>query len=160
RAADFIVDFGPGPGVRGGEVVAAGMFDDILKHPNSITGQYLSGRKQIVVPDKRRPPTGRTLTIVGACHHNLRNGTVDIPLGQFIGVTGVSGSGKSSLVNDVLLGTLREKLGRPNGSGDEGEATNDANRPEEADTPVAALCQRIDGVEEIDKIIDIDQSPI
>ncbi len=160
RSADYIVDFGPGPGVRGGEVVAAGAYRDILAHPKSLTGQYLSGRKRIEVPKQRRPRTGRDLTIVGAHHHNLKNLTVDIPLGQFVCVTGVSGSGKSSLINDVLLGTLREKVGRPNGAGDESDDANGTDEPAEADTPAAALCERIEGVEQIDKVIDIDQSPI
>ncbi|HEX4591070.1 MAG TPA: excinuclease ABC subunit UvrA, partial [Gemmataceae bacterium] len=154
RSADFIVDFGPGPGVRGGEVVASGRYDDIIGAPKSLTGQYLSGRKQIAVPAKRRSRTGQNVTIVGARHHNLKNLTVDIPLGQFVCVTGVSGSGKSSLVNDVLLGTLREKLAR------NGDAENGDDEPAEADTPAAALCDHVGGVGLIDKVIDIDQSPI
>src|SRR5262249_3176463 len=158
RAADHIVDFGPGPGVRGGEVVAAGTFPDILAHPKSVTGQYLSGRKRIAVPDQRRPHTGKKLTVVGAHHHNLRNLTVDIPLGRFVGITGVSGSGKSSLVNDVLLGTLREKLSRLNGNGD--AEANGEDVPTEADAAPAALCECIEGAEQIDKVIDIAQSPI
>src|SRR5262249_38695028 len=152
-------DFGPGPGVRGGEVVTAGTFPEIVANPKSLTGQYLSGHKQIVIPAERRPSAGQQLTVVGARHHNLKNLTVEVPLGQFVCVTGVSGSGKSSLVNDVLLGTLREKVGR-NGNGVEGDESNGDDTPAEADTPPTALCDRIDGAELIDKVIDIDQSPI
>ncbi|HEX4589352.1 MAG TPA: excinuclease ABC subunit UvrA, partial [Gemmataceae bacterium] len=158
RSADYIVDFGPGPGVRGGEVVAAGRFAEIVADGKSLTGQYLSGKKRIDVPAKRRPTTGQTLTVVGAHHHNLQDLTVSIPLGQFVCVTGVSGSGKSSLVNDVLLGTLREKLAR-NGF-DEAETENGEETPGEAETPAAALCDRIDGMAQLDKVIDIDQSAI
>jgi excinuclease ABC subunit A len=157
RAADYIVDFGPGPGVRGGEVVAAGRYGEITANGNSLTGQYLSGRKQIAVPKKRRAPTGQYLRVVGARHHNLKNLTVDIPLGRFVCITGVSGSGKSSLVNDVLLGKLREKLaGNTNGADD----VNGDEAPAEVDTPSAALCDHVEGIEQIDKVIDIDQSPI
>lgn len=153
RSADYIVDFGPGPGVRGGEVVAAGGYKDIVGTAKSLTGQYLSGRKRIEVPGARRPGTGQQLTVVGARHHNLKTLTVDVPLGRFVCVTGVSGSGKSSLVNDVLLGTLREKLAR-NGDAEAEE------EPSEEDTPVAALCDHIEGVGQLDKVIDIDQSAI
>ncbi len=158
RSADYIVDFGPGPGVRGGEIVAAGGYADIVANAKSLTGQYLSGKKQIAVPSRRRPATGQKLTVVGARHHNLKNLTVEFPLGQFVGVTGVSGSGKSSLVNDVLLGTLKEKLSRL-GNGDEPE-TNGDEEPAESETPATVLCDHIEGVEQIDKVIEIDQSAI
>jgi excinuclease ABC subunit A len=159
RAADYVVDFGPGPGVRGGEVVTAGSFPAILANKTSLTGQYLSGRKRINVPAKRRPGNGRALTVVGARHHNLKDLTVDIPLGRFVCVTGVSGSGKSSLVNDILLTALRERpVSGENGSnGDEQEVEADvAVDEQEAKTHY----DRIDGAERIDKVIDIDQSPI
>src|SRR5207237_349718 len=109
RAADHIVDFGPGPGVRGGEVVAAGSFDEVVANQASLTGQYLSGARQIAVPAERRKGTGKRLRILGARHNNLKNVNVDIPLGMFVGVTGVSGSGKSSLINDILLEGLRDR---------------------------------------------------
>jgi excinuclease ABC subunit A len=157
RTADFIVDFGPGPGVRGGEVVAAGRFDEIVANPRSLTADYLSGKKRIPVPERRRPPSAQKLTVVGARRHNLKNLRVEIPLAQFVCVTGVSGSGKSSLVNDVLLGTLREKLAR-NGNGEDREDGDEP--PAEVDAPATALCDRLDGAEQIDKVIDIDQSAI
>jgi excinuclease ABC subunit A len=157
RTADYIVDFGPGPGVRGGQVVAAGKYAEIVANPTSLTGQYLSGKKAIPIPATRRAGNGQKLSIVGARRHNLKNLKVDIPLGRFVGVTGVSGSGKSSLVNDVLLRTLREKLARAS-NGDEAE--NGGEPPAEAEAPPAALCDRLDGAEQIDKVIDIDQSPI
>src|SRR5581483_1606526 len=103
RAADYLVDFGPGPGTRGGEVVAAGTPAEVLANPASLTAQYLTGQKEIAVPEQRRKPNGRALRIIGATHNNLKNVTVDIPLGVFVCVTGVSGSGKSSLINDILL---------------------------------------------------------
>lgn len=152
RAADFIVDFGPGPGVRGGEVVAAGSYAQITAG-DSLTAQYLTGRKQIAVPEKRRAGTGQKLRIAGARHHNLKNITVDIPLGQFVCVTGVSGSGKSSLINDILLEALlasgrRESAGEESENGDETEAHQ------------IGAHDRITGIEYIDKIIAIDQSAI
>src|SRR5262245_15428550 len=153
RAADHIVDFGPGPGVRGGEVVTAGTIGDILANQKSLTGQYLSGRKTIAIPADRRKGNGQSLTIVGARHHNLKNLTVDIPLGMFVCVTGVSGSGKSSLVNDILRDALRTKA-NGNGRAEPEEETED-------DLPhTIGSHERIDGAEHIDKVIDIDQSPI
>ncbi len=140
RAADHLVDFGPGPGVKGGEVVAEGRIADLSGAPASLTGQYLSGRKSIEVPTTRRPPTDRRLTVVGARQHNLRAVDVSFPIGLFICVTGVSGSGKSSLVGDILRDTLARDLNRA------------ITEP--------GLHDRIDGLEHLDKIIDIDQSPI
>jgi excinuclease ABC subunit A len=155
RAADYIVDFGPGPGVRGGEVVAAGTYSEVLANSASLTGQYLSGARQIAIPQRRRPGTGGNITVVGARHHNLKNVTVDFPLGTFTVVTGVSGSGKSSLVNDVLREGLRVALANGNRNGeDEGETD------EEAEAHEVGAHDRITGVEQIDKVIDIDQSPI
>lgn len=141
RLADMIVDFGPGPGVRGGEVVAIGSVDDVMKSKRSVTGAYLSGREKISLPDKRRKiDPNRTLIVHGARHNNLQDVTVDIPLGLFVCVTGVSGSGKSSLINDVLWPVLNVELN--GGNGDPGE--HDA----------------IEGMEHLDKAIEIDQSPI
>ena len=140
RAADFLVDVGPGAGSHGGEIVAAGTMQDIIDCPRSITGQYLSGRLRIPVPGTRRTGNGKFLTIRGAQENNLQNIDVSIPLGTFTCVTGVSGSGKSSLVNEVLNKTLLGKL-------------NHARvRP--------GKCRCIEGLENLDKVIDIDQSPI
>ena len=140
RAADFIVDVGPGAGSHGGQIVAAGTLQDILDCPESITGQYLSGKKKIPVPETRRPGNGQILTVRGASENNLKNIDVSIPLGTFTCVTGVSGSGKSSLVNEVLNKTLLSKL-------------NHARcRP--------GACRCVEGLENLDKVIDIDQSPI
>jgi excinuclease ABC subunit A len=155
RAADYIVDFGPGPGVRGGEVVAAGTFGEVLENANSLTGQYLSGTRKIPIPERRRPGTGGKITIVGARHHNLKNVTVDFPLGKFIVVTGVSGSGKSSLVNDILREGLRAALSNGRRNGDDEEEETD-----ETDLHEIGEHDRITGIEQIDKVIDIDQSPI
>ncbi|MBR6524359.1 MAG: excinuclease ABC subunit UvrA [Clostridia bacterium] len=139
RSADYIVDIGPGAGEHGGHIVAQGTLEDIMNTPGSITGQYLSGQKTIPVPKKRRKPTG-FLTVRGAREHNLKNIDVSFPLGVFCCVTGVSGSGKSSLVNSILYGQLSHLLNRA--------------RPRRADF------DRIEGVEQLDKIIAIDQSPI
>ena len=140
RAADLLIDFGPGPGVKGGDVVARGGLAELAKSPRSLTGQYLSGALSLPVPVERRPPGKRRLKVVGARHHNLRGIDVEFPLGLFIAVTGVSGSGKSSLVGDILRDTLARDLNR---------ALTD---PGDHD--------RIEGVDLLDKIIDIDQSPI
>ena len=140
RAADFIVDVGPGAGCHGGEIVAAGTLQDIIANPRSITGQYLSGVKKIPVPTTRRPGNGKFLTVRGATENNLKNIDVSIPLGTFTCVTGVSGSGKSSLVGEVLNKTLLSRL-------------NHARvRP--------GACKCVEGLENLDKVIDIDQSPI
>ena len=139
RNADYLVDIGPGAGEHGGRIIAQGTLEDIMNTPESITGQYLSGQKSIAVPKKRRIPTGY-LTVRGAREHNLKNIDVDFPLGVFCCVTGVSGSGKSSLVNSILYGQLAHLLNRA--------------RPRKADF------DGIDGVEQLDKIIAIDQSPI
>jgi excinuclease ABC subunit A len=157
RSADVLVDFGPGPGVRGGHIVAAGSFDEVLANADSLTGQYLSGKKEIPVPRERRSGSGQVLRICGARHNNLKNIDVELPLGQFICVTGVSGSGKSSLINDILYEGLRQRYGKKAQAADE-----------EADDTPAGLRQfrpvgahdRIDGIEFIDKVIAIDQSPI
>jgi excinuclease ABC subunit A len=151
RAADYLVDFGPGPGVRGGHVVASGSYDDIVDQPASVTGQYLSGAKSIAIPATRRKPSERKITVVGAKHNNLKNVTVDIPLGTFICVTGVSGSGKSSLINDILMEGTRKALGR--GYDDEVEEEDETYHN-------VGVHDRIDGLKHIDKIIDIDQSAI
>ncbi len=140
RAADFIVDVGPGAGSHGGEIVAAGTLEDILNCENSITGQYLSGVKKIPVPSARRTGSGKTLAVRGAEENNLKQIDVEIPLGTLTCVTGVSGSGKSSLVNQVLNRTLLGKLNHAR------------TRP--------GKCRCVEGLEHLDKVIDIDQSPI
>ncbi len=140
RAADYIVDIGPGAGVHGGELIAAGAVNDIINCENSITGQYLSGKKQIPVPEKRRKGNGHKLTVVGAKENNLKNINVEIPLGQFVAVTGVSGSGKSSLVNEIIYKHLANELNKAK------------KRP--------GAFKAIKGTEFLDKVIDIDQSPI
>ena len=140
RAADYIVDVGPGAGVHGGEIVASGTLEDIIAEPRSITGQYLSGYKKIPLPGSRRPGNGKTLKICGAQENNLRNVDVEIPLGTLTCVTGVSGSGKSSLVNEILYKTLAGKLNRAR------------VRPGKFD--------HMEGLEHLDKVVGIDQSPI
>ena len=140
RAADFIVDVGPGAGSHGGEIVAAGTLEDILACKESITGQYLSGVKKIPVPTQRRTGNGNFLTVRGAAENNLKDVDVQIPLGALTCVTGVSGSGKSSLVNEVLNKTLLGKLNHAR------------TRP--------GACRCVEGMEYLDKVIDIDQSPI
>ena len=140
RAADWIVDIGPGAGVHGGELVCSGTFDDICACERSVTGQYLSGKRRIPVPEKRRPGSGRLLTVRGATEHNLKNIDVSFKLGAFNCVTGVSGSGKSSLVNEILYKKLAAELN--------GARTR------------AGAHRAIEGMEFLDKVIDIDQSPI
>ena len=139
RAADFIVDVGPGAGEHGGQVVASGTAEDLEKCPQSVTGKYLSGELKIPVPAKRRKPSG-FLKVVGARENNLKSITVSFPLGVFTCVTGVSGSGKSSLVNEILYKALARKLNRAR--------------------TIPGTFTRIDGMEQLDKVIDIDQSPI
>src|SRR5205823_193370 len=140
---------------------AAGSYDDIVKKADSITGQYLSGVKEIAIPKKRRKPSERKITIVGAKHNNLKDLTVDFPLGTFICVTGVSGSGKSSLINDILMEGIRSQE-----SGVRNQESDDSDASDEDDllTPdprllTPARFERLDGLKHIDKIIDIDQSP-
>ncbi len=140
RAADHIIDIGPGAGVNGGRVVAQGSVEDLCACPESVTGQYLSGKKSIPVPERRRTGNGKRLLIRGACENNLKNIDVEIPLGQFVCVTGVSGSGKSSLINEVLYKTLAAVKNRVK------------VRP--------GKCAGIDGLEHVDKVIALDQSPI
>ncbi len=140
RAADWILDLGPGAGEHGGKVVAEGTVEDILKHPKSLTGAYLSGRKKVPIPAKLHPRNGKALKIIGARANNLKNLDVEIPLGQFVCITGVSGSGKSTLMVDLLYNILARDLNRAH------------TTPGEYD--------RIEGLQYLDKIINIDQSPI
>lgn len=139
-AADYLIDVGPGAGAHGGEIVAAGTPKQVMKSKQSLTGQYLSGRKFIPIPSERRKPDGRFLKIKGAKENNLKNVKIDIPLGVFIAVTGVSGSGKSTLVNEILYKTLAQKLNR--------SKVKPGNVKE------------IEGIDQLEKVIDIDQSPI
>lgn len=138
--SDYVVDIGPGAGIHGGELVAAGTPEEIKNNPDSVTGAYLSGRKKICVPEVRREGNGKSLKIIGACENNLKNIDVEIPLGKFVCVTGVSGSGKSSLINSILYQSLAKTLNRA--------ITHPGKHKE------------ITGVENLDKIINIDQSPI
>lgn len=140
RTADYLLDIGPGAGIHGGHVIAAGTPSEVEKNPESITGQYLSGKKQIAVPKKRRQGNGKKIVIRGAREHNLQNIDVEIPLGQLVVVSGVSGSGKSSLVNDILAKELQARLHRANA--------------------VPGKHDDIEGIKELDKAIVIDQSPI
>lgn len=140
RAADYLLDIGPGAGENGGQVMAAGTPAEVEKNPNSLTGQYLSGKKYIPLPAKRRQGNGKKLCITGAAEHNLKKITVDFPLGEFIVVTGVSGSGKSTLVNSILKRALAQKLNR------------NKQKP--------GKYTSIAGVKNVDKLVDIDQSPI
>ena len=140
RCADYIVDVGPGAGRHGGQIVAAGSLEDIINTPESVTGQYLSGFKKIPVPSSRRTGNGKCLTVRGASENNLKHIDVSIPLGTLTCVTGVSGSGKSSLVGEVLNKTLLNRLNRAR------------TRP--------GACREIEGISHLDKVIDIDQSPI
>ena len=138
--SDFLVDIGPGAGIHGGEIIAAGTPQEVMADPKSITGAYLSRRKTISIPKNRRKGNGELLTVIGAEEHNLKNISVDIPLGCFVCVTGVSGSGKSSLVNGIITPVLEREL-------------NGAIRS-------AGKYKEIKGIKNLDKIISIDQSPI
>ncbi|MBP6171733.1 MAG: excinuclease ABC subunit UvrA [Streptococcus sp.] len=140
READWLIDIGPGAGVFGGEVVASGTPDQVAKNKKSITGQYLSGKRQIPVPLERRVGNGRFLEVIGAKENNLQDVTVRFPLGKFVAVTGVSGSGKSTLVNSILKKAIAQKLNR------------------NSDKP--GKFKSISGIEHLDRLIDIDQSPI
>ncbi len=139
-AADEVIDIGPGAGVHGGKVIAQGTAEEIKQVPESITGQYLSGKKKIAVPDKRRKSNGKSIEIIGATEHNLKNVNVKFPLGVFTCITGVSGSGKSTLVNEVLYKYIAREINKSN------------EKP--------GKCKEIRGIQNIDKIINIDQSPI
>ena len=140
RSADHIVDLGPGAGEHGGHIVASGPVEDIISAPESLTGQYLSGVKQIPIPENRREGIGKSITIRGARQNNLRDIDVEIPLGQLVCITGVSGSGKSTLIYEILYKKLAQTFYRSR------------ERP--------GNCDSIDGIENIDKVVNIDQSPI
>lgn len=139
-AADYLIDVGPGAGVHGGQIVAAGTPQEVMDNEKSLTGQYLSGKKFIPLPIERRQPNGRKLSIKGAKENNLCNVKIDVPLGLFVAVTGVSGSGKSTLINEILYKSLAQKLNRSK------------VKPGEH--------KEVTGMEELEKVIDIDQSPI
>ena len=140
RAADYLIDIGPGAGQHGGEVIAFGTPQEVSENPNSLTGQYLSGKRKIPVPKERRKGNGEKITVVGASENNLQNITVDFPLATFTAVTGVSGSGKSTLVNEILKKALQQKVSRSHAK--------------------PGKHKKITGYESIEKVIDIDQSPI
>ena len=140
RAADYLIDIGPGAGAHGGQVMAAGTPEEVMANPNSLTGQYLSGKRPIPVPETRRPGSGAFLTVRGAAENNLRHIDVSVPLGTFTCVTGVSGSGKSSLVNEIIFKRLGADLNRMK------------VRPGRHDA--------LEGEEYLDKVVGIDQSPI
>ncbi|MEQ3444567.1 excinuclease ABC subunit UvrA [Enterococcus cecorum] len=140
RAADYLIDIGPGAGQHGGEVVAYGTPQEVSENPNSLTGQYLSGKRKIPVPKERRKGNGKKITVVEASENNLQNITVDFPLATFTAVTGVSGSGKSTLVNEILKKALQQKVSRSHAK--------------------SGKHKKITGFESIEKVIDIDQSPI
>ncbi|WP_099361540.1 excinuclease ABC subunit UvrA [Fredinandcohnia onubensis] len=139
-AADYLIDIGPGAGIHGGEIIAAGTPKEVMDDPNSLTGQYLSGKKFIPLPSERRQPDGRYVEVIGAKENNLKNVSAKFPLGLFIAVTGVSGSGKSTLVNEILHKSLAQKLNRAK------------TKPGEH--------KEVKGIEQLEKVIDIDQSPI
>ena len=141
RTADWIVDIGPGAGEHGGKVVVSGTYEELIKSKDSITGAYISGRKAIAIPKKRRPvDPKRKLVVKGAKENNLKDIEVEIPLGLFVAVTGVSGSGKSTLVNDILYVALANKL---NGA-----------------RMVAGRHRTVTGIDNLDKVVHVDQSPI
>ncbi|MEQ7245339.1 excinuclease ABC subunit UvrA [Enterococcus avium] len=140
RAADYLIDVGPGAGDQGGEIVAAGTPKEVEKNPKSLTGQYLSGKREIAVPKERRKVNGKKIKITGAAENNLKNIDAEFPLGKFVAVTGVSGSGKSTLVNQILKKALAQKLNR------------NSNKP--------GKFKKITGYNNIEKLVDIDQSPI
>lgn len=140
RAADYLIDIGPGAGQAGGEIVAFGTPQEVINNPNSLTGQYLSGKRMIPIPKERRQGNGQSLKITGATENNLKNVTVEFPLGEFIAVTGVSGSGKSTLVNEILKKALAQKINR------------NSNKP--------GKFKKLTGYKHIERLIDIDQSPI
>lgn len=140
RAADYLIDVGPGAGDQGGEIVAAGTPKEVEKNPNSLTGQYLSGKREIAVPKERRKGNGKKIKVTGAAENNLKNIDAEFPLGKFVAVTGVSGSGKSTLVNQILKKALAQKLNR------------NSNKP--------GKFKKLTGYNNIEKLVDIDQSPI
>lgn len=140
RAADYLIDVGPGAGDQGGEIVAAGTPKQVEKNPKSLTGQYLSGKREIAVPKERRKGNGKKIKVTGAAENNLKNIDAEFPLGKFVAVTGVSGSGKSTLVNQILKKALAQKLNR------------NSNKP--------GKFKKITGYNNIEKLVDIDQSPI